>query len=135
MSTIVEAQGLTKRFGDLTAIDSISFSLEAGKIYGLLGRNGSGKTTLLRLLTAQLFATGGKLLVFSEQPYENRRVLSQICFMKENQKYPRHSRVGEVLDLSASCFPRWDADYAGVLSKDFQLPLTQKMRALSRGML
>jgi ABC-2 type transport system ATP-binding protein len=135
MSTIVEAEDLTKRFGELTAIDSISFSLEAGKVYGLLGRNGSGKTTLLRLLTAQLFATGGTLLVFGEQPYENRRVLSQICFMKENQKYPKRWRVGDVLDLSASFFPRWDADYASALSKDFQLPLKRKMRTLSRGAL
>jgi ABC-2 type transport system ATP-binding protein len=135
MSTIVEAECLTKRFGDLTAIDSVSFSLEAGKIYGLLGRNGSGKTTLLRLLTAQLFATGGTLLVFGEQPYENRRVLSQICFMKENQKYPRRWRVGDVLAMAASFFLRWDADYASALSKDFQLPLTRKVRALSRGAL
>lgn len=135
MSTIVEAECLTKRFGDLIAIDNISFSLEAGKIYGLLGRNGSGKTTLLRLLTAQLFATGGKLLVFGEQPYENRRVLSQICFMKESQKYPRHWRVGDVLAMAVSCFPRWDANYASALSKDFQLPLAQKMRTLSRGAL
>ncbi len=132
MSTIVEAECLTKRFGDLTAIDSISFSLEAGKIYGLLGRNGSGKTTLLRLLTAQLFATGGTLLVFGEQPYENRRVLSQICFMKENQKYPKRWRVGDVLAMAASFFPCWDADYASVLSKDFQLPLTRKVKTLSR---
>src|SRR5258708_3085329 len=135
MSTIVEAECLTKRFGDLTAIDSISFSLEAGKIYGLLGRNGSGKTTLLRLLTAQLFATGGKLLVFGEQPYETRRVLSQICLMKENQKYPKSWRVGDVLAMAASFFPRWDADYASALSQDFQLPLRRKVRTLSRGAL
>ncbi len=135
MSTIVEAECLIKRFGKLTAIDRISFSLEAGKIYGLLGRNGSGKTTLLRLLTAQMFATDGKLLVFGEQPYENRRVLSQICFMKENQKYPRRWRVGDVLAMAASCFPRWDADYARSLSKDFQLPLAQRMSTLSRGAL
>ncbi len=135
MSTIVEAERLTKRFSDLIAIDTISFSLEAGKIYGLLGRNGSGKTTLLRLLTAQLYASGGKLLVFSEQPYENRRVLSQICFMKENQRYPKCWRVGDVLAMAAWCFPRWDADSASALSKDFQLPLAQKVRALSRGAL
>jgi len=135
MSTIVEAECLIKRFGNLTAIDRISFSLEAGKIYGLLGRNGSGKTTLLRLLTAQLFATSGILLIFGEKPYENRRVLSQICFMKENQKYPRRWRVGDVLGMAASFFPRWDANYASALSKDFQLPLAQKVRALSRGML
>ncbi len=135
MSTIIEAECLTKQFGDLTAIDSISFSLQTDKIYGLLGRNGSGKTTLLRLLTAQLFATDGTLLVFGEQPYENRRVLSQICFMKENQKYPRRWRVGDVLAMAASCFPHWDADYARSLSKDFQLPLARKVRTLSRGAL
>ena len=79
MSTIVEAEDLTKRFGDLTAIDSISFSLEAGKIYGLLGRNGSGKTTLLRLLTAQLFATGGTLLVFEGKTPVYASGLVTIC--------------------------------------------------------
>src|SRR2546427_3849553 len=126
MSTIVEAECLTKRFGNLTAIDSISFSLEAGKIYGLLGRNGSGKTTLLRLLTAQLFVTGGTLLVFCEQPDENRRVLSQICFMKENQTYPKRWRVGGGLELAASFFSRWDAGYADGLSKEFQLPVTRE---------
>lgn len=135
MSTIVEAQCLIKRFGNLTAINCISFSLEADKIYGLLGRNGSGKTTLLRLLTAQLFETDGKLLVFGEHPYENRRVLSQICFMKENQKYPRSWRVGDVLAMAALFFPRWDADYASALSEDFQLPLRRKVRPLSRGAL
>jgi ABC-2 type transport system ATP-binding protein len=135
MSTVVEAKGLIKRFGNLTAIDHINFSLEAGKIYGLLGRNGSGKTTLLRLLTAQLFATDGTLLVFGEQPYENRRVLNQICFMKENQKYPSGFRVGDVLVMAASFFPCWDADYASTLSKNFQLPLACKVRTLSRGML
>lgn len=135
MSTIVEAHDLLKRFGKLTAIDRISFSLEAGTIYGLLGRNGSGKTTLLRLLTAQVCATGGRLLVFGEQPYENRRVLSQICFMKESQKYPRGWRVGDVLAMAGLFFPCWDADYASALSQDFQLPVRRKVRALSRGAL
>jgi ABC-2 type transport system ATP-binding protein len=135
MSTIVEAQCLTKRFGHLIAIDTISFSLEAGKIYGLLGRNGSGKTTLLRLLTAQLFATDGTLLVFGEQPYENRRVLSQICFMQENQKYPKGWRVSDVLAMAPLFFPGWDTDYASALSKDFHLSLARKVRALSRGAL
>jgi ABC-2 type transport system ATP-binding protein len=43
--------------------------------------------------------------------------------------------VGDVLAMAASCFPRWDADYARSLSKDFQLPLAQRVRTLSRGML
>src|SRR5258708_17507464 len=104
MSTIVEAECLTKRFGDLTAIDSISFSLEAGKIYGLLGRNGSGKTTLLRLLTAQLFATCGTLLGFCEQPYAKRRGPGPICFLKEDQQDSQRWRGGGVVVQVGACF-------------------------------
>ena len=48
MTAIVEAQGLTKRFGRVAAVDDVSFSLEEGGIHGLLGRNGAGKTTTLR---------------------------------------------------------------------------------------
>src|SRR5260370_42234267 len=104
MSTIVEAECLTKRFGDLTAIDSISFSLEAGKIYGLLGRNGSGKTTLLRVLTAQLFATGGTRAGFCEQPYENRAALGQICLMKESQTEPKTvAAAGGMVSEAGAC--------------------------------
>jgi ABC-2 type transport system ATP-binding protein len=135
MSAIVEATCLTKRFGDLIALDRISFSLAAGKIYGLLGRNGSGKTTLMRLLTAQLFATSGEVQVFGETPYENSRVLSQICFVKDSQKYPARYRVIDVLEQAALFFPHWDRAYAFALAEDFQLPLKRQMKALSRGML
>ena len=46
----VDVQGLTVRYGDVTAIDDMSFSLSGNKIYGLLGRNGSGKTSLMSAL-------------------------------------------------------------------------------------
>ena len=135
MSNIVEIEHLTKTYGETTVLDGISFSIEAGKIYGLLGRNGAGKTTIMQLLTAQIFATSGTLRVFGEAPYENKRVLSQICFMKENQKYPEIFRVADVLDLSAALFPYWDQEYAASLLADFQLPLKRRIKALSRGML
>lgn len=46
----IDVQGLTVRYGDVTAIDDMSFSLSGNKIYGLLGRNGSGKTSLMSAL-------------------------------------------------------------------------------------
>ncbi len=135
MSNVVEVHRLTKAYGNVTAINEISFSLEEGKIYGLLGRNGAGKTTLMQMITAQIFATSGDLKVFGEAPYENSRVLSQICFIRENQKYPTTFQVKDVLDLSASFSPNWDREYANVLIEDFRLPLKRKIKALSRGML
>lgn len=50
MSSVVEVERLTKTYGDLTVVDTISFSIETGKIYGLLGRNGAGKTTIMQML-------------------------------------------------------------------------------------
>jgi ABC-2 type transport system ATP-binding protein len=135
MSTVVEVRQLTKSYGGVTAVDQVSFSIEADKIYGLLGRNGAGKTTIMRILTAQEFATGGDLRVFGEAPYENSRVLSQICFVKDSQKYPKSYRVIDVLEQAALFFPHWDREYAFALIEDFRLPLNQRMSALSRGML
>jgi ABC-2 type transport system ATP-binding protein len=113
----------------------VSFSIEAGKIYGLLGRNGAGKTTIMRIITAQLFATSGEVKVFGEPPYENSRVLSQICFSKDSQKYPNGYRVLDVLEQAAFFFPQWDREYAFALVEAFRLPLSRLMKALSRGML
>ena len=50
MTLAVEAAGLRLRYGDVTALDDLSFTLPGGRIYGLLGRNGSGKTSLLSVL-------------------------------------------------------------------------------------
>jgi ABC-2 type transport system ATP-binding protein len=135
MNTIVEVHRLTKSYGKVTAVKDVSFRMEAGKIYGLLGRNGAGKTTIMQTITAQLFPTGGEVKVFGESPYENHRVLSQVCFIKESQKYPSNYRVRDVLEMSALFFPNWDRDYALTLIEDFRIPLKRKMKALSRGML
>lgn len=135
MTSIVEVNGLTKSYRDVTAVDHVSFKLEANKIYGLLGRNGAGKTTIMHMLTAQQFATSGVLKVFGEEPYENSRVLNQICFIKESQKYPESFRVADVIEVAKSLYPEWDDAYAKALLEDFRLPLKRKIKKLSRGML
>ena len=135
MKNIVEVQGLTKTYGGVNAVDDVSFTMESGKIYGLLGRNGAGKTTIMHMLTAQMFPTSGKVRVFGEAPYENNRVLSQVCFIKESQKYPDHFRVIDVLELCSVIFPNWDQRFADQLLNDFRLPLKRGMKKLSRGML
>lgn len=63
MNYTIEARSLQKKFGDFTAVDDLSFGLEAGEIFGLLGPNGAGKTTTLRMLAGLLRPTGGEALV------------------------------------------------------------------------
>ncbi|PWT81221.1 MAG: multidrug ABC transporter ATP-binding protein [Acidobacteria bacterium] len=57
--SVIEAEGLTKRFGDFTAADNITFSVERGEIFGLLGPNGAGKSTTFKMLCGLLRPTGG----------------------------------------------------------------------------
>src|SRR5512140_1289983 len=57
--SVIEVRGMTKRFGELTAVDHVDLTVAAGEIYGFLGPNGSGKTTFLRMLCGLLTADAG----------------------------------------------------------------------------
>ena len=59
----IDVQGITKRFGEFTAVDGISFAVDEGEIFGLLGPNGAGKSTLIRMLTTLIPPTAGTALV------------------------------------------------------------------------
>ncbi|MBS4210336.1 ABC transporter ATP-binding protein [Bacillus sp. FJAT-50079] len=135
MNKVIEVKHLEKAYGTFKAVNDVSFSIEENKIYGLLGRNGAGKTTLMNMITAQIFPTNGDLQVFGETPYENANVLSKLCFIKEGQKYPDNFRVIDVLEVSKTLFPSWNADFARTLIEDFNLPLKRRIKKLSRGML
>ena len=67
LAPAVRARGLTKRYGDVVAVDGLTFSLEAGTITGFLGPNGAGKTTTLRLLLGLAEPTEGEALVFGRR--------------------------------------------------------------------
>ena len=132
--TIASARGLGKRFGDFAALDAIDFSLQEKKIYGLLGRNGAGKTTLMQIVTGQEFPTSGAVEVFGQAPHENARVLTDVCFVKESQKYPDDFKVRHVLASARHLLPHWNEELAQTLMEDFDLPSCRKVKKLSRGM-
>jgi ABC-2 type transport system ATP-binding protein len=63
MTTIIDAQGLSKNYGDVAAVDKVSIRVNEGALFGLLGPNGSGKTTMIKMLTGQIRPTGGSATV------------------------------------------------------------------------
>ncbi len=133
--TVVDVTDLVKRYKDTTALDRVSLALEENVIYGLLGRNGAGKTTLMSILTAQNFATSGDVRVFGESPYENARVLTRVCFVRESQRYPDDARPGHAFRMARMFFPHWNQELADDLVRAFQLPMKTRIKKLSRGQL
>jgi ABC-2 type transport system ATP-binding protein len=135
MTHVIEVKNLTKRYRETLAVDDVSFTIEKDTIYGLLGRNGAGKTTVMSILTAQNFATSGEVRVFGMNPYENAKVLSRMCFVRESQKYPDDALAKHAFATARLFFPNWDDDLAQRLIDDFQLPMKTRIKKMSRGQL
>ena len=97
--TAIESTNLTRRFNGLCAVDHISFTVEAGEIFGFLGPNGAGKTTTIRMLTGQLRPTEGRAKVMGCDVVEQRQALKpQIGVVWEYQNlYERLSARDNLL--------------------------------------
>ena len=92
----VLAQGLTRRFGDFTAVDRIDLEVPFGEIFGFLGANGAGKTTAIRMLTGLLAPTSGKARVAGVPVHENpERVKPRIGYMSQKFSLYDDLTVGE----------------------------------------
>lgn len=84
MSTVIEIENLTKKFGDVTALEDVSLRIEGGKIYGIIGRNGSGKTVLFKLIAGYLKPTGGRVMVNGKEVGKDTDFAENIGLIIEN---------------------------------------------------
>jgi ABC-2 type transport system ATP-binding protein len=75
---MISAQNLTKKFGNLTAVDNISFEIPEGEIFGFLGPNGAGKTTTIRMLATLIAPTSGKILIDGRDARSNSDYIRNI---------------------------------------------------------
>src|SRR5262245_7687742 len=116
-ATVVSCRGLTKRYGEFTAVDQVTFSLQAGTVTGYLGPNGAGKTTTLRMLLGLAAPTAGDALLFGrpyrepEQPIRSVRAVLESGDVHPSRNGRDHlrmltlaaglplNRVEEVLEL------------------------------------
>ncbi len=84
--------------GTLRAVDGVSFRIEPGEIFGLLGPNRAGKTTLVKLLLGLCFPTAGQVLRFGE-PSSRRDSLRRVGYVHENQAFPRYLSARALLEF------------------------------------
>lgn len=134
MRLAVEIMDLNKNFLNTKALDNLNLNIEEGKIYGLLGRNGAGKTTLLKIITAQYVKSSGTVKVFGEEPFENEKVLSKICFVSDKPKFIPTFTVREIFSIARAFNKNWDREFEKTLIKEFEVDLNKQYKNLSKGM-
>jgi ABC-2 type transport system ATP-binding protein len=132
MSFAVTLRDVTLKYRDTDALADVSLELEAGKIYGLLGRNGAGKTSLLSLIAAFRKPTSGEVLVNGEPVWENAPVVSRVALIREGGDFDDTETVKSTIE-TGQIRPGFDTEYALGLAERFELPLKKRIRELSRG--
>src|SRR5215467_2828569 len=107
--TAITANNLTKRFGDFTAVDSISFEVHKGEIFGFLGANGAGKTTAMRMLCGLSLPTSGKATVAGYDVYkENEKIKRNIGYMSQKFSLYEDLTVKENIRFYAGIYGKSD---------------------------
>jgi ABC-2 type transport system ATP-binding protein len=107
MPEAIEVENLTKRYGDFTAVDDISFSIHEGEVFGILGPNGAGKTTTLEVIEGLLSPTSGRTLVMGMDTHQqSEEVKRHIGVQLQASAYFEYLTLREILDLFGRFYPR-----------------------------
>jgi ABC-2 type transport system ATP-binding protein len=134
---VLDVRGVRKRYGDVVAVDDISFEVKAGEIFGLLGPNGAGKTSLIRMIVDILRPDAGSIRVFGQTMAASLQ--GRIGYLPEERGLYQHHTVGEVLRFLAELkgLTRADAKARGrafLERVELGHAVDKQMRDLSKGM-
>ena len=105
-----ECKSLCKRYGNVQALDNVSFVVEPGRVVGLLGPNGSGKTTLIKLANGLLTPTGGELLINGQKPGKATR--AQVSYLPDRPCLPEWMSAEKLLNMFADFYADFQRDKA-----------------------
>lgn len=108
---VIYTENLTKKFGDFTAVDHISFSVEKGEIFGFLGANGAGKTTAMRMLCGLSYPTSGKGIVAGfDIAKQQENVKKNIGYMSQKFSLYEDLKVWENMRLFGGIYGMKDKE-------------------------
>ncbi|HJB24417.1 MAG TPA: ABC transporter ATP-binding protein [Candidatus Jeotgalibaca pullicola] len=135
MSKVIEINNLTKTFGNVTALNNISFSLGKGKVLGFIGPNGAGKSTAIRILLGLLKANSGNATIFGKDVWKDSVAIHErIAYVPGDVHLWPNLTGGEIIDLFLSFRGvNVDKQRKETLMRRFDFDPTKKARTYSKG--
>ena len=140
MSLAVEAKNVVKQFGNIRALDNLSFHINSGEIYGLIGPNGAGKTTMLRIISTLLLPTSGTVKVFGQRVDKSAtQIRKVITYLPEEAGAYRNLSGWEYLEFMANFSSKSNDEIKETINEAAQISglderLKDKAKTYSKGM-
>ncbi len=131
MSVLLKCENLSKRYGDVLALNSINLTIESGRIIGLLGPNGSGKTTLIKLINGLLMPTSGTILVGGYKPDTESK--KKVSYLPDNNFLPEWMTVNQIVELFVDFYADFRPELAYEMLRSLGISVKSKMKSLSKG--
>lgn len=117
MDEVIRIAGLTKSFGNLRAVDNLSFSVASGEVFGLLGANGAGKTTTIECALGTMRADSGSVSILGMNPQKDRKKLfQQVGVQFQDGAYQDRITVRELCEVTQSLYMK-PTDYQELLGQ------------------
>jgi ABC-2 type transport system ATP-binding protein len=130
---VVEANGLSKRYGSTWALRDCALAIPEGHVTALVGPNGAGKTTLLNLAVGLAVPTDGVITVLGGWPAGSPAALDDIAFVAQDMPLYRSLSAADMVHVTRNLNRRFDRHYAEVRLSELCLPLKRKAGTLSGG--
>jgi len=131
MSTILECNDLTKKFGKKTAVSNVNLKIERGQIVGLLGPNGSGKTTIIKLANELLTPTSGNILIGGMKPgIETKKIVS---YLPEKTYLNDWMCVHQIIELFSDFYNDFKPTKAYEMLKNLNIDANDRLKTMSKG--
>ena len=131
---MIEVKGITKRFGDFTALDELTLTVPTGSVYGLVGPNGSGKSTIIRHITGIYRPDGGEILIDGQPVYENPTVKARIAYIPDDVFYFNNASMLDMAKFYRGIYPKFSMERFHALLEIFPLDPKRPIRRFSKGM-
>lgn len=131
---MIKLTGVTKKFGDFTALDSVDLTIPKGTSFGLLGSNGAGKSTILRLLSGIYQKDGGTVRIDDEEVFDNTDIKKRVFFINDETVQFGSFTLKGLRDYYKGFYPNFSEELFEELRNIVKLPLDKKLDRFSKGM-
>lgn len=131
MSDIIHCRDLVKQYGNITALNNISFVLESGKIVGLLGPNGSGKTTLIKILNGLLTPSHGEVII--DGHYVDVETKKVVAYLPDNSYLNSWMTVKQIVEYFTDFYEDFRPELAYEMLERLDISPDRKLKTLSKG--